>query len=86
MSAHRTSHGGSTYAVYRDALSIDTDSDLSALSLLYAAKAAYASSVNMSIGRADRFGQGRQCKWSANRLIERHSVCQTWSSNKVRSA
>lgn len=76
----------STYAVYRYTLSIDTNCDFGSLPLLYAANAAYSSSVNMAVGGADGFGQRRQCKGSANRLVERHGVCQTRVSDKLRSA
>jgi hypothetical protein len=77
LSAYHMSQSSSTYAVYRHTFSIDTNCNLCALSLLYAANAAYSSGVNMTVGGADRFGQRRQCEWSANRLVERHGVCQT---------
>jgi hypothetical protein len=44
----------STYAVYRDAFPIQSDGDLSALPLLYAADTADASHMRVPVSRANR--------------------------------
>jgi hypothetical protein len=75
-----------TYAVYRDALAVQSDSDLGALALLYAGDAAHTGSMRAAVGGADGLRQRRQCEGRADGLVERHGVGQTSSGRSMRSA
>lgn len=73
----------STYAIDGYTLAIQTDGNLGALPLFYAADTADACSMRAPSGGANRLGQSREGERCADGFIRRHDVGQTSSGRVV---
>jgi hypothetical protein len=77
---------GFTYAVYGHALAVESNGNLGALALLYAADATDTRSMHAPAGGANGLRQRREGEGSADSLRGRHGVGQACAGKSSRSA